>query len=87
MGSTRGLKPILLYIYAEPAFWPITGEQVEPRLIEVHRDEIEAFSESVGQDEVRFVHCTYRKLLSTWMESVAPDVRGHAEAVLQCFSP
>ncbi len=87
MGPTKGLKPILLYIHAEPAFWPLTGEPVEPRLMEVHRDDVEAFAENVGQDEVRFVHCTYQNLLSRWMESVAPGIRGHAEAVLQCFSP
>ena len=87
MGPTRGLKPILMYIYAEPAFWPLTGEPVEPRLIEVHRDEVEAFAENVRKDEVRFVHRTYRKLLGRWMESMAADIRGHAEAVFQCFSP
>ena len=85
--GAEGLNPILLYIYAEPTFWLTTGETIAPQLISAHREEIEAFAKSVAEDEVRFLHCTYRDLLSSWQKSESPDIRAHAEAVLECFSP
>ena len=85
--EAEGLNPILLYIYAEPTFWLTTGEQIAPQLISAHREEIEAFAKSVAGDEVRFLHCTYRDLLSSWQKSGSPDIRAHAEAVMECFSP
>ncbi|MDE2765107.1 MAG: hypothetical protein OXI25_01565 [Chloroflexota bacterium] len=82
-----GLRPILLYVYAEPEAWPNTGEPVDHRAIADHREEIEAFAEDVSQDEVRFVGLSYRKLLAEWRKSASPDVRKHAEAVLYWFAP
>ena len=83
---SRGQKPILLYLYAEPATWP-SREPVEERLISAHREEVEAFAKNVEGDEVRFLYCTYRKLLSGWQESASADIQEHAERVLRCFSP
>ena len=86
-GDSNGLHPILLYVYAEPKIWPLTGEPVDPQAIAVHREEISTFVNDVAGDEVRFVHCTYRELLAGWRDSGTADVRNHAEAVLRCFSP
>ena len=86
-GDSKGLRPVLFYVYAEPKVWPLTGEPVDPQAIAAHREETEAFAKDVAGDEVRFVHCTYRELLDGWRDSEAPDIRNHAEAVLCCFSP
>ena len=86
-GTHEGLTPILFYVYAEPEVWPGNGKPVDEEAIAGHRTQIEAFAEEVAEDEVRFVACTYRELLDSWKESGAPDIRAHAEAVLQCFSP
>ena len=67
--EAKGLNPILLYVYAEPAFWPRTGESINPQLISAHREEIEAFAKVVAGDEVKFLHCTYQNLLASWLWS------------------
>ncbi len=85
--EAHGLNPILLYVYAEPSIWPSTGEPVEPRLISAHREEVAALADDVEGDEVRFLHCSYRELLSGWQKTGAPDIRAHAKRVLQRFSP
>ena len=86
-GAHEGLTPILVYVYAEPEVWPGAGEPVDEEAKAGHREQLEAFAERVGGDEVRFVHCPYRRLLDGWRESGAPHVRAHAETVLQCFAP
>ena len=86
-GTHEGLTPILFYVYAEPEVWPGNGKPVDEEAIAGHRTQIEAFADNVAGDEVRFVHCAYRRLLDGWREWGAPDIRTHAEAVLQCFSP
>ena len=82
-----GLVPILIYLYAEPDFLPNTRKSIDEAARATHRVEVEAFAEEVAGDEVRFVACTYRDWLANWKESGAPEIRAHAEAVLQRFSP
>ena len=83
----HGKKPILMYIYAEPSVWPRSGKSVSQEAKSKHRKEIADFAKRVEGDEVRFVPCSYRTLLSSWKECGAPDVRVHAEAVLARFAP
>ena len=81
------LKPILFYIYAEPASLPNSGDSIDETAKARHREEVDAFAKAVEGDEVRFVHFTYRELLARWRWHTAPEIRAHAEAVTRCFSP
>lgn len=82
-----GLTPILFYLYAEPDFLPNSGKPIDEETKTSHREEIAHFAESVEGDEVRFVACSYRELLTTWERSDRPEIREHARAVMQRFSP
>ena len=86
-GNYAGLRPILYYVYAEPAVWPDGHIRVEEQEILDHRQEIERFAETVIGDEVRFVACSYQEILGAWQGSDNPGVRSHAEAVNRCFQP
>ena len=86
-GEFDGLNPILFYVYAEPDTWPRDGRPVDDEAKALHRQEIKRFAQSVGGDEVRFVACSYRELLATWERSKWPEIRQHASAVMQRFSP
>lgn len=83
----RSLTPVLFYLYAEPHIWPRDGEPVDPDAEDRHRQEIRDFARRVQGDEVTFVSCSYRELLSAWQESGTPKVRSHAEAVMRSFAP
>ena len=82
-----GLTPILLYIYAEPENWPRSGKPVEVAIKSRHRKEIEQFEAVVAGDEVRFVSCSYRQLLSVWSTHAESSIRAHADAIAERFSP
>ena len=82
-----GLKPILFYLYAEPDTWPRDGKPVDDEAKATHGQEISKFAASVEGDEVRFVTCSYRELLTTWEQSEKAEIREHAKAVICRFSP
>ncbi|MDE2822745.1 MAG: hypothetical protein OXK79_04495 [Chloroflexota bacterium] len=82
-----GLNPILFYLYAEPDFLPNSNKPIDDEVKSLHRQEIAKFAASVKGDEVRFVACSYRELLATWERSENPEIREHARAVMQRFSP
>ena len=82
----RGLSPILFYVYAEPPFDP-WGTPVHPDDLRPLKCEIDRFSKSVQNDEVRFVPCSYRQLLWVWGNRGTPNVRIHAENVQRVFTP
>ena len=82
----RKPKPILFYLYAEPERWP-DGKPVDETAKVRHRDEIETFRATVADDEVVFLSCPYRRLLSVWKEHGDDRIRAHAEAVMHRFSP
>ena len=84
-GQRSTLRPVLFYLYAEPEVWPASGEAVDGRAKARHRDEIETFAAAVVDDEVRFVPCTWRRLLEAWADQ--PDSRIRAHAVTTRFSP
>ena len=86
-GDHQGLTPILVYLYAEPENWPRTGEPISEAAKAQHSDEIADFTRRVAGDEVTFVSCSYRELLSNWQEGGTPEVRFHTEAVIQRFAP
>ena len=82
-----GLKPTLLYVYAEPEFWPGTGRRVADSEKLQHRDEIARFADFVAGDEVTFLSCSYRRVLEIWLNESDHRIRSHAEAVIKRFSP
>ena len=83
----RGLRPVLFYVHAEPEQWPANGNPVDESAKARHREEIEQFEAAVTGDEVRFVSCTYRRLLHAWTHHQDGSIRSHAEAVAARFSP
>ena len=86
-GEHYGLTPVLVYLYAEPEFWPRDGEPISEDARAQHRREIQDFAGRVAGDEVTFIACSYRELLSGWQESGTLEVRSHAEAVTRYFTP
>ena len=83
----RGLTPILFYVYAEPEFWPRSGEPVDTGAKAQHLEEIGRFAVAVAGDEVRFISCSYRRLLKTWVNHEDGRIRAHARAVAERYSP
>ena len=86
-GEHYGLTPVLVYLYAEPEFWPRDGDPISEDAKTQHKREIADFARRVDGDEVTFIACSYRELLSGWQESGSPEVRSHAEAATRCFAP
>ena len=86
-GEHYSLTPVLMYLYAEPEFWPRDGEPISEDAKTQHKREIADFARRVDGDEVTFIACSYRELLSGWQESGSPEVRSHAEAATRCFAP
>ena len=86
-GEHCGLTPVLMYVYAEPESWPSDGRPIREEERAKHRQEIQDFAKRVEADEVKFISCSYRELLSAWQESGTPEVRFHAEGVIQRFVP
>ena len=81
----------LYYIHAEPKLIPGCGSEdgtpIDEAAKATHRQEVAAFAEAVERNEVKFVACTYGEMLEDWQQHGAPDIRRHAENVMQCFSP
>ncbi|MDE0350242.1 MAG: hypothetical protein OXM56_11130 [Gammaproteobacteria bacterium] len=86
-GPHAGLRPMLLYVYAEPEVWVRTGRQIGADTRATHLSEIESFAQHVAGDEVKFVSCSYRRLLETWLRVPGGTIRDHAQAVIDRFSP
>lgn len=83
----QGLKPILYYLYAEPDTWPRNSMPIDQEMKTRHKKEIETFRKEVEGDEVRFISCSYRRLLANWKQHEGAGIPAHAEAVFQRFSP
>lgn len=82
-----GLRPILFYVYAEPALWPRSGRPVDAVAIARHREEIARFARFVEGDEVAFIPCAWQRLLDAWQRGGAPDIAAHAARVMGRYSP
>jgi hypothetical protein len=83
--NSQGKRPILYYLYAEPATWP-DQRPVDAGMIHEHRNEIALFSHAVRNDEVIFIACSYRELLQSWVQSEIVLLKQHAKAVADHFS-
>lgn len=80
--ARRGSSATLYYIYAEPSTWA-DGRPVDRALVQRHREEVMRFAEVVEGDEVLFRAASYRTVVEDW--SGVPEIRHHAEAVLEAF--
>ncbi|MCY4317265.1 MAG: hypothetical protein OXC66_14250 [Roseovarius sp.] len=78
------LNPILFYLYAEPDNWP-DGKPVAKDKKNQHRKEIAAFGKIVFDDEVRFIPCSWQRLLKDWENAPNADISEHAKRVLSKY--
>lgn len=81
------LRPVLLYLYAEPETWANNGNPVDPNAKAQHRREIAEFAAAVADDEVAFVSRDYRQLLAGWQQNDDPEIAAHAARVIERFAP
>ncbi len=86
-GPQAGLRPVLLYLYAEPEVWPTDGTPVDEGARARHQYEIETFASAVVGDEMAFVACSCKILLGSWDRSEDADVRAHARSVRERYAP
>ena len=82
----QGKRPVLVYLFAEPATWP-DGRPVADDAIAAHRRDIATFKDIVEGDEVAFHALSYRKLLTSWLEVEDVRIHEHARAVEEHFAP
>jgi hypothetical protein len=80
----RGKRPVLIYLYAEPASWA-NGRAVDSAKLAQHRADIALFAQSVEGDEVAFAAMTWSDLLTLW--SKAPASAAHSARVADRFGP
>lgn len=80
----RGKRPVLLYLYAEPARWA-NGRAVDSAKLAQHREDIALFAKSVEGDEVAFAAMTWSDMLALWSRS--PVCAAHAARVSERFGP
>lgn len=78
-GRAHGKRPILLYLFAEPAI--LDGRPIDPVSHDAHRDEIADFSDAVADAEVAFQALSY----SDWVETWTARCAAHGLAVRQRF--
>ncbi|HEY5071770.1 MAG TPA: hypothetical protein VII63_07030 [Caulobacteraceae bacterium] len=80
----RDLKPVLLYLYAEPAAFP-GGPPIAAEEHARHRAELAGFAADVNDParEVAFESLTWRELLAHW--AIDPGLAAHAGAIAERF--
>ena len=83
----HSLEPILFYLYAEPKIWAKNDKPVDEHAKAQHQAEIERFSTTVVNDEVKFMSCSWKELLEDWKKHPNGRIRAHAQAVTDRFSP
>lgn len=81
-GPHQRLKPLFLYVYAEPEFWPGNKRRIGEEEGAKHREEIDRFADLVEGDEVAFKSCCYRTLLEGWQSAPGEETQRHARAVI-----
>ena len=79
-----GKRPVLIYLYAEPAEWA-NGRAVDADRIALHRADIARFAGIVEGDEVSFGAVTWADLLKIWAASAGSAP--HAARMQERFAP
>jgi hypothetical protein len=83
-GARKGKKPVLVYLYAEPA--ARNGQPIDPATFASHRREIHRFAEAVRGAAVAFESISYREWIASWARC-ALQVAEHGTAILKRFDP
>ena len=83
-GPFQGLKPVLLYLYAEPRAWP-DGRPIDASRVSTHRSECRDFTRRTAGDEVEFVTLDYVSLVKDWASGEDPGPALHAERLAKAF--
>lgn len=78
-----GLKPTLVYLFAEPS--TLAERPLPEEARRVHREEIKDFASRVEGADVTFHALSYREWIATWAD--ATEVIEHGRAVLAAFRP
>ena len=82
----RHKKPILVYLYAEPAKWPAgSGGPIAPEEHARHAEEARWFGRLVQGAEVEFRCSSYRALLGEFSKSKMPAIVRHAQMIEEAF--
>lgn len=80
----RGKSPALIYLFAEPTAWP-DGRPVSMHAKQAHEADVQKFSSLAMGGEVEFGMCTYRELLSAFLDADNPLVQNHADNLRKAF--
>lgn len=83
-GRRKGLKPALVYLFAEPA--QRDGKMIEAAAHAQHRSEIARFAKAVDGAAVAFHALSYRDWLISWPLADG-DLITHQKAILSAFQP
>jgi hypothetical protein len=76
-----GKRPVLLYLFAEPA--ERAGKAIPVEWFRRHREEVSQFAFAVAEADVRFAACSYREWLETWTGVAS----AHRDALINRFAP
>ena len=82
-GQKRALGTVLVYLYAEPTRWEISGKPVDPKRITQHRREVAQFAGLVRGDDVVFAPVRWADLIGEWKKR--PTLTDHATALAERF--
>lgn len=81
----RALGSVLVYLYAEPPQWAVSGKPVDPARIALHRREVAQFAGLVRGDQVTFAPLKWSDLLADWTKH--PALAAHASGLKDWFGP
>lgn len=85
-GPYRDKRPVLVYLFAEPAHWA-DGRSIGSELFRRHRDEVVSFRAAVTGDEVAFCALSYTTLVDCWRHSVDQELAVHVAAISDMIEP
>lgn len=82
-GSKSGRRPVLYYLFADPAHWP-DGRPVPAAARALHAEHLAVFAREVAGAHVEFAWATYPQVLAAWTEA-SPSLAAHARAVRERY--
>jgi hypothetical protein len=83
--ARRSKRAALVYVYAEPLSFPVSGRSIPLSDIQVHREEVAAFAELVQGADVSFVAASYCTLLTQFRNAPADGLKSHAAVLDATF--
>lgn len=80
----KSKKGALVYLHAEPTFWP-NGKEIERQMVDRHRAEIRDFADRVAGAEVTFATLRYADLFEVLRVMPNEAMQQHAAALMGHF--